>query len=91
MGQIAFKQNGRTRMTTTKQFDYLNRLQSISSTASNTVSSAYTYNDANQRTRNVQADGSYWIFGYDFVSFLCFCSRSRFSGSRGFGRRVELP
>jgi hypothetical protein len=34
-GQFAFAQSGTTRMTTAKQYDYLNRLNSIASTPSN--------------------------------------------------------
>jgi hypothetical protein len=34
-GQIAFQPNGTTRMTTAKQYDYLNRLGSIASPPSN--------------------------------------------------------
>src|SRR5258708_10060018 len=49
----------------------MNRLQSISSTASGSaaptlpVSFAYQYNSANQRTRMTQGDSSYWIYLYD--------------------------
>jgi YD repeat-containing protein len=39
VGQIVFKSNTVTRMTTSKQYDFLNRLSSISSTPSN----AFTY------------------------------------------------
>jgi RHS repeat-associated protein len=56
-----------TRMTTTKQWDKLNRLTNIVSTT-NAVAvnkSAYAYNLASQRTRNTQADGSYWVYQYD--------------------------
>ena len=61
--QIAFNQ----RMTTTKQWDYLNRLLSVSSAPSgaSAVSFAYGYNDANQRTNATLADGSGWVYGYD--------------------------
>src|ERR1700744_4925603 len=54
VGQIVFTQNDATRKTTVKQYDYLNRLTSISSTPSNAF--AYTYNTANQRTTARQAD-----------------------------------
>ena len=67
-GQIVYAQNGTTRMTTTKQYDYLNRLTSIGTTNASGVtisSSAYAYNPANQRTGLVNADGSYWVYGYD--------------------------
>ena len=62
-GQITFSQNGATRMTTTKQYDYLNRLGSIASSPSNSFT--YQYNQANQRTLDRVWDGSYWRYGYD--------------------------
>ena len=56
---LIFKQNGTTRMTTTKSYDNLNRLTAISSapSASSAVTFNYTYNNANQRIRTVLADG----------------------------------
>jgi RHS repeat-associated protein len=63
VGQIGFKSNTVTRMTTSKQYDFLNRLNSISSTPSNAFT--YQYNAANQRTMNQLWDGSYWRYGYD--------------------------
>ena len=68
VGQITFKQASTTRMTTTKQFDSLNRLTQVSTVDSGqrTVDShAYGYNNANQRTRVTLADGSYWVYTYD--------------------------
>src|SRR5437899_3196163 len=55
------------RMTTTKTYDYLNRLQSISSapSVSSAVSFAYLLNAANQRRTNTFADSSYWVYNYD--------------------------
>jgi YD repeat-containing protein len=50
-------------MTTTKQWDNLNRLTSISSSSS--ISCVYVCNNANQRVRSTLADGSYWSFNYD--------------------------
>jgi len=63
VGQIVFQQSAATRMTTSKQYDYLNRLSSVSSTPSNSF--AYQYNAANQRNLARLADGSYWRYGYD--------------------------
>ena len=69
VSKIAFKQGNTPRMTTIKQFDYLNRLRQIASAPR--VSGAlpfsynYNYNSANQRTKNTLADGSYWIYEYD--------------------------
>lgn len=56
-------------MTKAKKYDRLNRLQSISSTPgaanSNPFYFGYQYNDANQRTRGITTDGSYWEYRYD--------------------------
>jgi RHS repeat-associated protein len=68
VSQITFKQSTATRMTTTKQYDYLNRLSSVRALNSqqSTISSYdYQLNAANQRIRNVMADGSYWLYEYD--------------------------
>ena len=68
VGQITFQHNGQTVMTTTKQYDYLNRLTGISSANSqlpSPISYAYAYNSANQRTAATNADNSYWVYQYD--------------------------
>jgi RHS repeat-associated protein len=63
---ITFQQNGVSRLTTTKTYDSLNRLTSISSSSASFSSSfAYQQNSANQRTRSTLADNSYWVYGYD--------------------------
>ena len=73
IGQVFFTNSGALRMTTTRQFDRLNRLQSISwvptGSAAPTLplSHSYVYNSANQRIRATLADGSYWIYTYDFL------------------------
>jgi RHS repeat-associated protein len=65
--QISFKQGSTVRMTTTKQYDFLNRLTSVASlpAGANAVSFAYDYNPANQRVRRREGDGSYWRYEYD--------------------------
>ena len=66
MGQVTFKDETTTRMTTSKTYDYLNRLLTTASTSTGPVSShSYQYNDANQRTRVDLVDGSYWVYEYD--------------------------
>ena len=67
VSQIAYAQGSTTRMTTSKQYDYLNRLTGISSAAASaaTPSFVYSYNAANQRTKDKLVDGSYWVYGYD--------------------------
>src|ERR1051325_3833058 len=56
-------------MTTTKQYDYLNRLQSMASVPGSAsdlpFGAAYDYNNANQRTRMTQPDGAFWRYDYD--------------------------
>jgi RHS repeat-associated protein len=58
-------------MTTTREYDRLNRLRSISSKAVGStnapvlpVAFEYQYNAANQRTRVNREDGAYWIYTY---------------------------
>jgi len=69
VGQIGFQRNGQTVMTTTKQYDLLNRLTGISSAGSAGVSPAssfnYQYNQAYQRTLATTADNSHWVYQYD--------------------------
>jgi len=70
--QITYKTNGTTRMTLDRQYDKLNRLQSVtdipvcsSGVTAAPISYFYNYNDANQRVRTTLADGSYWVYLYD--------------------------
>jgi len=69
VSQIVYKQGSTTRMTTSKQYDNLNRLTQISSQPSGSgvpaVAFNYSYNSANQRTQDKLADGSYWVYNYD--------------------------
>src|SRR5438093_12147489 len=65
VSQIAFKNNGTTRMTTTKSWDKLDRLLSINSSAASTIGTIYNYNSASQRTRATAQDSSYWSYQYD--------------------------
>ena len=69
ISQIHYRSNSTARMTTTKSYDFLNRLTSIASVGTGSTPSvdsyAYAYNDANQRTRVNMADGSFWIYEYD--------------------------
>ena len=66
VGQIDYRENSTVRMRTTKQYDYLNRLSSITSTsASPTLSFTYQYTNSNQRIKTTLADGSYWVYIYD--------------------------
>jgi RHS repeat-associated protein len=72
-GNIVFQHNGQTVMTTTKSYDYLNRLTFMGSTPASGVgngasplpSFSYSYNTANQRTLVTNVDNSYWAYQYD--------------------------
>jgi RHS repeat-associated protein len=73
-------------MTTTKHYEYLNRLTHISSTpsASSVVSFAYSYNNANQRIVSRLADGSYWRYQYDSLGEVT-------SGHKFFSDETPVP
>lgn len=67
MDHIVFAQNGTTRMTTTNQYDLLDRLTNAFTGTGTVVviKSAPRYNSAGQRTNISQVDGSYWVYQYD--------------------------
>ncbi len=71
IGQITFTNGMSLRMTTSKSYDYLNRLTLITNhvPAAGTESPAFAYvlNPANQRTNITHSDGSRWSFGYDVI------------------------
>lgn len=64
---ITFNNGTVTRLITTKSYDNLNRLASISNSpsAGSVQSVLYQYNSANQRTRATREDSGYWSYGYD--------------------------
>jgi RHS repeat-associated protein len=86
--KISGKQSGTTRMTTTKQYDYLNRLTQISSAPSASYTAPltynYNYNSANQRTKDTLADGSYWMYSYDSLGQVT-------NGCKYFANGVLVP
>src|SRR6185295_7712508 len=69
VSQIVFKTNTVAVLTTTRKWDYLNRLTRTKSTPSGSgelpTDYRYTYNDANQRVSIISSDGSYWVYRYD--------------------------
>lgn len=71
VSQITLKSNTTVRMTTSKQYDYMNRLQQIMSSPAATnqlpIAYGYAYNHANQRNRVTLNDGSFWIYEYDVL------------------------
>lgn len=68
VGQIEFANSGALRARTTKNYDNLNRLSSISTANAKVIvldSHAYPYNNANQRTGMTNSDSSFSIYQYD--------------------------
>ncbi len=64
---LTMSHQGNTRLTTTKVYDYLDRLTSITNqpSADSALSHTYRYNAANQRTRATREDNRYWHYDYD--------------------------
>jgi RHS repeat-associated protein len=64
-----FRHVSTVRLTSTTQYDFLNRLQSIRAVpgvaGQPPLSRAYTYNNANQRLNRTDGDASFWQYGYD--------------------------
>lgn len=67
---LTLQNGGSTRLMTTKTYDNLNRLASVSSSAAATSAFNYDYNSANQRVKATREDGSYWSYGYDSLGQL---------------------
>src|SRR5258708_38554341 len=64
VGQIEFDNNNALRVRTTKIYDNLNRLTSISTANAQGAildSHGYAYNNANQRTSMTNSDSSFWV------------------------------
>lgn len=64
---VTVKNNGTLRLTTTKGYDHLNRLFSITNAPATTSARTvgYDYNAANQRSKATREDATYWDYGYD--------------------------
>jgi RHS repeat-associated protein len=88
---VTFRTNTATRMTTTKSYDFLNRLTSISSVGTSSTSSqfAYNYNSANQRTRATLNDGSYWLYEYDSLGQVSSGKKYWYDGTPVAGQQFE--
>src|SRR6266511_2868972 len=93
IGQITFQQSGSTKMTSTKQYDYLNRILSISSgpVSAGIVPLSFdnAYNDANQRTRVTLNDGSFWVYEYDKLGQVASGKRYWSDGTPVVGQQFE--
>jgi RHS repeat-associated protein len=83
IGNIFFTNGTVRRMTTTRQYDFLNRLTSVSAWPSggSALSFSYAYNLANQRTNCTLADGQNWAYGYDSLGQVISGSKSWSDGT----------
>lgn len=92
-GQLTMKESSTTRVTTTKTYDFLNRLAAIVSQPSGSgeslVSFAYRYNDANQRVRTTGEDGSAWSYSYDTLGQVTSGKRAWADGTPVAGQQFE--
>jgi RHS repeat-associated protein len=95
LNTLTFKENSNNRLITTRSYDKLNRLSSISSTGYGTsagtlpVSFTYQYNAANQRTRTTLGDGSYWVYQYDELGQVISGKRYWADGTPVAGQQFE--
>jgi RHS repeat-associated protein len=87
VGQIIFTNSGTTRMTTTNQYDHLNRL--VGKSSSSSISFSYAYNAANQRVRSTLADGSYWLYSYESLGQVTSGKRLWQDGTPVAGQQYE--
>ncbi len=78
-------------MMTTKAYDYLDRLTSISPSSSSSCSSSfnYAYSNANQRMSVTNADKSRWIYGYDSLGQVTSGKKYWKDGTLVAGRQSE--
>jgi RHS repeat-associated protein len=93
---VTFNQGSSSqRLVTSRSFDNLNRLRTISSmpegSASPTLPLSYTYayNRANQRTRSTLAAGSFWVYTYDALGQVTSGKRYWADGTPVAGQQFE--
>lgn len=93
VSQILYKNNSTTRLTTTKTWDYLNRLLETTATPSGSgelpVKFNYAYNNANQRIACTMSDGSYWEYQYDALGQVVSGKRFWADGTPVAGQQCE--
>jgi RHS repeat-associated protein len=87
IASITSSANGVTRLTSTKDYDQLGRLASVSHAIGSTaLSHSYLYNGANQRTRANREDGSYWDYAYDTLGQINNAVKRRSDGAARLGQ-----
>lgn len=85
------KRGSTTFLTTTRTYDVLNRLSAITSipATGNSISYAYEYDAANQRSKAVEADGKYWDYGYDSLGQVTKGAKRLTNGDPLIGHQFE--
>jgi RHS repeat-associated protein len=92
---VTLTNSGTAGLVSSRAYDKLDRLLSINSgTSSNGVAVAalsygYQYNGANQRTRRIEADGTYWVYGYDALGQVVSGRRYWADGTAVAGQQFE--
>jgi RHS repeat-associated protein len=78
-------------MTTTKSYDFLNRLVAITNapSADSPVVFNYAYNQANQRIAITNAEGGHWAYTYDSLGQVTSGRKSWSDGTRVLGQQFE--
>ena len=92
---LTVQQDAATRLTTTRAYDALNRLQSIGSVPAGSaaprlpMSSACDHDMANQHTRLTLADGRFWVYAYDRLGQVVSGKRYWPDGTPVAGQQLE--
>ena len=91
---IVFARNGTTVMTTSNQFDFLNRLTGcesfLASGAASPVNLQYQYNMANQRTQAANGnDGTSWLYAYDALGEVTAATNTWSDGTEVPGQQFD--
>jgi YD repeat-containing protein len=88
---VQFRHQGTNVMTTTRSYDFLDRLTSIASTtAAFSSSAAYGHNALNKITTLTNAGGDYWVYQYDAKGQVTAASRHWDDGTLVAGQQYEF-
>jgi YD repeat-containing protein len=88
---VQFRHQGTNVMTTTRSYDFLDRLTSIASTtAAFSSSAAYGHNALNKITTLTNAGGDYWVYQYDAKGQVTAASRHWEDGTLVAGQQYEF-
>jgi RHS repeat-associated protein len=91
VANATLKNNGTTRLATSRTYDLLNRLQSTKATSGNGTVLSWNYQNAqsNLRSRTDLSDGSYWLYEYDVLGQVTSGKKFWSDGSSVAGQQFE--